>query len=675
MAEKRIDIVGNSDSYKKAMRDAQQGQKELTNAFIEGSRSRISVLTQELELLKEYSNVLAGIANTERGRVGGGVPSAPVSPIPPPAPASPIIPPVPKKPKKKRWEQSKEIGFNKTLDTMASGLKSGAAGEALVSAIGGTTSQLLAFIPKVGGFLGGLTNTLTGVATAAMAEASKRDRELLLTKNLTGDTATGIGALSMTADVEAQYMRSISQSRGVSGINYKYDKNGKRSLINNEIKDQLILEKKTGQEFGAFNSLNQFERMYGTKGESTERLMTKFLESAANSGLWNIDKKDFSQLGEKIQTQAQLMERESQIGETVSGDKSMAIQMAFGTMGKGWGDSRASGRIKSIDEAIRNPSNKFMDNVIKSAIIQENPNVTLSGLQDIQEQGILNPKIFGRVLQNISGLSNEEQHLFLQKFSPSLKGNREARETLLQNRELFTGDLSVEEIKKRYKEKHAGTEIDDKTINDITTGMTTTSAESVQKAMTDALAEIGKILNTKIYPAIMEIFNFLSLGKEKYKELKQKWEDMPEWQKSFSKTLVNPLYAPIAIWNTAKSAIKGSDKYGENKELYEASETFDNFISNEKTARNKGSQEDVNEIVKSERGLGGTTKKEAEIISTFYKTSLKNNEISKENVEAVNKLIIAIDGYMQAEKDKTNRPAIVSNSKTNTPISTKDKPN
>lgn len=620
MPDKTININANTDVYKQAMNDAQNQQQKMTDAYTKQAHDRLNAMHKELDLLKQLNSERARAEGVGAGGAGGAPPGV-VSGAARPMPGG-----------RRGYGGGFEIGTNMAIRQMAEAIQTGQVAQTFLTGAGGIGGALLSGIPLIGGFLGTLANTAASLGASALTAAFTRESETLMTRNLLKETPQGIPRLAMGAVEESRYMRSISKMRGVRG--------------QEEIGQQLLLERMTGQEYGSFNAINQFERMFATEDMSTAALMRKFLEAAATSQLWNIDKGDFSVLGEKIIVQTQLMQREAQLSETVTGERGVALQMAFGAMGKGWGDSRAADRIRSIDEAIRNPANKFLDNVIKGAIIQENPNIDLVKLQDIQARGLLEPRTFGRIMQNISVLPEDRQHLFLQQFLPNLQGNRRARELLLQNRDLFTlqpgQEFSIEQIQQKILSR-TGKEVSKKDIEDITTGMTATKAEDYQAKMLRAMEKIGSTLADDIWPAIESMSLLITNPNE--------WWERFKGERSSVQAVGETIWDVSTIGritNIARGLLTNMDT---EKEIEELKTTISNILESEKPI----TKEQLRKELESEKGLGGIPAKGSdEMLNKLYKMYMDQGIFLGENSKKMTDMINIMRELIISENFRRN---------------------
>ena len=88
--------------------------------------------------------------------------------------------------------------------------------------------------------------------------------------------------------------------------------------------------------------------------------------------LWNIDKGDFSQLGEKIEFFGSLRQTEKSLFEVSTGARSMDILARFQELFPD-AQGRLGGRIESMNKRITDPGNEFMQAEIMSTLVNAKP--------------------------------------------------------------------------------------------------------------------------------------------------------------------------------------------------------------------------------------------------------------------------------------------------------------
>ena len=401
--------------------------------------------------------------------------------------------------RKKRFRKfghAGETGINASISGIGSALSSGNAYGGVMSAMGGVGSSIASMIPVVGGIVGTAVSAVTGIFTAALSQSRKEEETNLMAQNLTGgDYGGGVGF--MTNDVLSQQISSISKQRGKKG--------------HGEIVDQLNLERLTGQDVGGYGGMNKFTRLFDSNEKTTAKLTEKFLNLAIGSKLWDVDKGDFSNVAAQINANViPLLQREAELFEKVSG-RGIETDIKFAGLGTaGWQDSTMRNqRVGAIDQSLRNPVNAFVDTLIKSTIMKQNPGVGLMGLTDIQEQGLANPKLFGGVLQSIKSLpKREDQHLALMTMIPMLKGNEAARQALLDNSDIFNKNLNEGDLQKELSNRG----VDKKTIKDIMASRSVAGAQqSVENQILTKLGEMGRTLVDILHPLVETIPDLLKL--------------------------------------------------------------------------------------------------------------------------------------------------------------------
>lgn len=333
-----------------------------------------------------------------------------------------------------------EGSIKQGIGSMASGLSSGNLYGSAVSGIGGIASTAANLLPIGGGITSSLIGGITQIMGSAVAQAGQTEISNKLVRNMTG---RGVGGQNFRTMAEfGGYERQFAQQRGM----------GDQTATMRELR----MERGMGYDFGAFSGLNKFQRTMGA-GNSTDALYVKFLTKAASSELWGVEKKNFTQIGDVLNKGLlPLMQSEISFFNSAKGGRAGGILAGFsGLKDGGWGNiDLASQRIQMLDQGIKSPTSPFMDAIIKGSILKGNAGIGLSGLKDIQAQGIMNPQTMVTMLQSLqaSGMSSEYKHLFLQSFAPSLTGNKEARDALLNNipkvTEIMGSNMSNEERSK-----------------------------------------------------------------------------------------------------------------------------------------------------------------------------------------------------------------------------------
>lgn len=394
--------------------------------------------------------------------------------------------------KQNRLRSLGETGINASISELGKAASTGNAYGAMINAGGAIGSSAASMIPGVGGILGTAVSAVADVFSAALAASKATEDSRIMSRNLTGG---GFGSLSFMTEAESgSLFLSAAKQRGRKG--------------NTEMATAFEMERKMGFNPNELSGgMNRFETMLGND-QSSASMMKDFLRAASKSKLWGVDKGDFSNVGNVISHGLlPLFQRESELSDKMSGSRAIYTQNTFARLKGGWKDSTiGSQRIQQIDQMIRNPSSQFAQNLISSAILQNNPNASMLNMQDIQAQGIMNMGTFGTTLKMIKGLSPETQHLALNSLLPSLAGNPEARNALLNNSDFFTEGATEESIKSGLLARN----VDDDVVKKIMANATKGTQGDLQLKIYDELVRMGDALVKTISPYVKKISEFIT---------------------------------------------------------------------------------------------------------------------------------------------------------------------
>ena len=344
------------------------------------------------------------------------------------------------------------------------------------AALAGSVAGLVSSITIMGNSLRPI-GTLIGAA--GQLEGSQRSL-----RAMTGREAgfAGAAAYGVSTAEYAAIQREVARVSGRGGAG-----------LEGRTRDMLMTEKAFGLDQGQLLGLTQFERM---GADAPMQLVQTLAAKAANSKLWDIELdgkgqiKGFASLGQTMESMSTLMEREAEISETFSGQRSADVLTAFGTLGGGFEDRRGLGRIMALDEAIKGGGgNEFMQAEIMGAISANDPTLGLVGVRQRMAQGVFGEGNLAAVLeraQQIGGKGGETTQAFLMALAPQLAGNVEALQTLsMADPNMFRGKSSeqMSELMKQYgltKGRISGR------ATEAVGGV-----EAMDTAIQDSMAEIG----------------------------------------------------------------------------------------------------------------------------------------------------------------------------------------
>ena len=558
---------------------------------------------------------------------------------------------------KKVWSAG-ETGINTSIKSFGDVMSTGNAYGAVAHGGAAIGSSIVSMIPAIGGILGTVTNTIGQIAGAALSAAKAVEEGEIMQQNLTGNLKGFVGFMK-----EPEYRQNIiaiSKQRQMGG--------------GAEIAGQMTMERQMGYGTGEITGgMNRFATLYD-KDVTTKSLLERFLRTANGSKLWNVDKGDFSAVGSIVnQGLVPLLQREIETGEKISGSRAIVTQATFAKLGGGFAEAgMGAQRIQAIDQAIRNPTNSFIDNLIKSTIIKQNPLTNLPQLLDIQEKGVLKLSTFGGVLNAIkSSMPEEMQHMALMQMIPSLKGNEEARNVLLKKSDIFTKNLSEEDLKEQLEKEGTGGDIIAKMIKNQTIG----EQGGIEIQIYGELVNIGKTLASDIKPLItdvVELMKFMAhpiegFGEFFHSHFGKSYEDEQKTnQEKMKKQLADEAkYKPFLNDLLIKELPKTQQT--EFKERWDA--ITGSLAANISAAGNE------NEDVKFSKNIiskGGLTPKTAEYMEQYFETILKTgkDQLNVQQKDYIVDLIISLRDLIVQMKTVTTiqNPKVISNGSSTQPV-------
>lgn len=305
----------------------------------------------------------------------------------------------------------------------------GGGGSSIFARLGGAGSSIMGGVGAGLGFgalmsIGGMIGSLFSLGTQ-MEEVRAQSRAM------TGGTMGYAERLGLSEIEFTPYAIASNRVRGSSSAARG--------------RDQLASERAFGLDLGSLTSLNEVER-YG--GNDVITLLTEFLNKANDSGLWEIDKGDYTQLAEKMDFLNRLTQQEAQLFESFTGNRSQEILSVFGKVFNTSG-GRLSGRIDTINKGITSPRNEFMQAEVMSAISQDNPDMNLRQVRQLQQQGIFGQGVFSSVLKRLQkrSSSTEDIKLRLSLMFPELASNETALEQLAGANPEDFANISDEELR------------------------------------------------------------------------------------------------------------------------------------------------------------------------------------------------------------------------------------
>lgn len=218
------------------------------------------------------------------------------------------------------------------------------------------------------------------------------DEGLELAKGQARAGAMGLrsGSVSGLKSAEAiAYSKQIALSAG-------------RGDVSNLATEQGRIERGTGMELGSMNQFHTVMRSEGERGKTLTDATVEMLSIMKKSGLYGIDKGDFTMTHELLQRQNTLNELQAQNLSAISSKATSQVLGAFGAVGGSFGDQRQAETVAQMHRAITDPNNDFKNAFIMRSIKSRDPNASLMDVRMAQEEGIFRPGLFSGIMKDIT---------------------------------------------------------------------------------------------------------------------------------------------------------------------------------------------------------------------------------------------------------------------------------
>lgn len=374
-------------------------------------------------------------------------------------------------------------------DTGGSGAGGGALGAGAKGGIGmgaaviggATIGTLIAGIPMIGGALASM------VQIAEEGEMARK-RSIAMGAGRSSDAFQNMAARIGVSSTELDQLAvQAAMTRGFAGGNLRAETMG-----------MLQVEKGFGLQQGQLMGLTQFQR-FG--GQNVEEIATDFFRVAHKSKLWEIDKKDFSQLGMRMEEIRNLTQEELNITGEIRQGAAMRSLARIGTIGGNF--EQDSMRMYGILQGgLTGGGNDFIQAELLSAIAEMMPNKSLRQIEQIQKQGLAGEhgmEYLQAVLKRIKGSSSDVdlQKAFLSKVFPEL-ATREVDLDALLDADISggLGMSALSDIIGMKKDPKTGKMVP-KTIQDVAQGATG-GIEMANTAMLEIAKELGEAASTRL---------------------------------------------------------------------------------------------------------------------------------------------------------------------------------
>lgn len=257
--------------------------------------------------------------------------------------------------------------------------------------------------------LGMLTSLSVGAMTAYMLQNAEQ-QEIALGRlrglgNADVNAGGGVRFGLNNADF-LNYARQSAVSRGTGGSLF-VGFGGSEQTLNQSATRQLGLERAFGFDPGFLNNLASATRLtggnfrtFGGNNQGTvEGALLEMIKTFQNAAVFNLEKGDFTLVGEKVEDLTKLMTLAGSQMENVNTTQLSSLMSAFGLVGGSFSDQRQLDTIGRVNQAITNPSNDFTQAVLFRALGAQNPDADLFDIMKQQELGAMDPGNIKAVLE------------------------------------------------------------------------------------------------------------------------------------------------------------------------------------------------------------------------------------------------------------------------------------
>lgn len=176
--------------------------------------------------------------------------------------------------------------------------------------------------------------------------------------------------------------------------------------------EQGRIERGTGMELGSMNQFHTVMRSEGERGKTLTDATVEMLSIMKKSGLYGIDKGDFTMTHELLQRQNTLNELQAQNLSAISSKATSQVLGAFGAVGGSFGDQRQAETVAQMHRAITDPNNDFKNAFIMRSIKSRDPNASLMDVRMAQEEGIFRPGLFSGIMKDITDTFSGDLQVF-----------------------------------------------------------------------------------------------------------------------------------------------------------------------------------------------------------------------------------------------------------------------
>ena len=168
----------------------------------------------------------------------------------------------------------------------------------------------------------------------------------------------------------------------------------------NEAIRQGRIEKGTGMDLGTITGFNASLRSE-TNGKKLSDATVEMLSIMKKSGLYNINKDDFTQVHELLGKQNELNILQASNLEKINVTTSSQAMASFATLGGSFKDTRAVSTISSLNQGITDPDNEYKRAFLMRSIKGRNKDATLMDVEMSMEEGVFKKGQFKAIMEDL----------------------------------------------------------------------------------------------------------------------------------------------------------------------------------------------------------------------------------------------------------------------------------
>lgn len=325
--------------------------------------------------------------------------------------------------------------------------------------------------------------SVTGFVGKLFGEGGELDQAV---NNAAASGATATGGIQgmKTADV-LRYNIQTARELGYGGV-----------AGANEAQKQGRMEQAMGMDLGSVSAFNQAFRSE-ENNKTLSDSMKEMVSIMQKTGLYGIDKGDFTMMHELLEKQNQLNTLQASSLEQINSTSSNQVLATFAKAGGSFSDQRAVGTISQINRSITDPDNDFKKAFVMRSIRNRMSGASLLDIKEMQEKGVFGQGVIHGIMEDISKISQGDERIFNIKslFGGSVQQSKALAELYDKDPEALKQIGSLQELA-----------VDEKTERRITTGGVG-QLEQAQATFNDMFAKAGKGVIDVLMPQVQKYLN------------------------------------------------------------------------------------------------------------------------------------------------------------------------